>query len=80
MSSGERITVTQANKQVLHEILNDIENSSREESGYVVIDVRNPDEIAYTSKLVECVEPLPLPIIAQTARTLKRILVLQSQL
>jgi len=66
MSSGERISVTQANKQALHEILEDIENSSREESGYVIIDVRNPDEIAYTGKLAECVETLPLPIIAQT--------------
>lgn len=29
------------------------------------IDVRNEDEIEYTGKLSECVETLPLPLIAQ---------------
>jgi len=66
MSSGEPISVTRADKRALNEILEDVENSSREESGYVIIDVRNPDEIAYTGKLAECVETLPLPLIAQT--------------
>jgi rhodanese-related sulfurtransferase len=49
----------------LEEILEDIENGGREESGYVVIDVRGTDEIAYTGKLDENVETLPLPAIAQ---------------
>jgi hypothetical protein len=39
MSSGEPGQVTQVDKQGLNEILEDIENSSREEAGYVVIDV-----------------------------------------
>jgi hypothetical protein len=39
-------------KQALYKILEDSENSSREENGYVIIDVRNPDEIAYTCKLI----------------------------
>ena len=65
MSSGEPLQVTQLDKQGLNEIMEDIENSSREESGYVIIDVRNEDEIAYTGKLSECVETLPLPLIAQ---------------
>ena len=63
MSSGEPVTTI--DKQGLNEILEDIENSSREESGYVVIDVRGQDEIAYTGKLADCVETLPLPLIAQ---------------
>ncbi len=67
MSSGggEPLQVTQVNKAGLNEILEDIENSSREESGYVVIDVRNEDEIAYTGKLAPCVQTLPLPFIFQ---------------
>lgn len=65
MSSTEPPSVTQIGKAELNEILEDIENSSREESGYVVIDVRNPDEIIATGKLADCVETLPLPFIAQ---------------
>ncbi len=39
MSSGEPLQVTQIDKQGLNEIIEDIEMTSREESGYVVIDV-----------------------------------------
>eukprot|EP00557_Chaetoceros_sp_GSL56_P006195 CAMPEP_0176497252 /NCGR_PEP_ID=MMETSP0200_2-20121128/11622_1 /TAXON_ID=947934 /ORGANISM="Chaetoceros sp., Strain GSL56" /LENGTH=176 /DNA_ID=CAMNT_0017895247 /DNA_START=77 /DNA_END=607 /DNA_ORIENTATION=- len=59
------VAIKQIDKKALHEIIEDIESTSREESGYVVIDVRNEDEIAYTGKLSECVEILPLPLIAQ---------------
>merc|ERR1719354_364100 len=65
MSSEDPPQITQVDKRGFSEILEDIENSSREESGYVVIDVRNEDEIAYTGKVAECVETLPLPLIAQ---------------
>mmetsp|Transcript_28389 Transcript_28389/g.35109 ORF Transcript_28389/g.35109 Transcript_28389/m.35109 type:complete len:177 (-) Transcript_28389:138-668(-) len=68
MSSGgmtEPPQITQIGKDGLQEIIEDIEYSSRAEAGYVVIDVRNVDEIAYTGKLSECVETLPLPVIAQ---------------
>ena len=47
------------------EIIEDVENSSRQESGYIIMDVRNMDEIAQTGKLSPCVESLPLPYIAQ---------------
>eukprot|EP00979_Chaetoceros_neogracilis_P012862 scaffold3524_cov279-Chaetoceros_neogracile.AAC.1 len=70
LSSGSLATVSPfapgSTRRYVSSGVNDIENSSREESGYVIIDVRNPDEIAYTGKLAECVETLPLPIIAQT--------------
>jgi len=49
------------------EIIEDVSATSREESGYVIIDVRGHDEIAYTGKLDDCVETLPLPYIAQGA-------------
>jgi hypothetical protein len=88
MSSGERISVTQAkNKQALHEILEDIENSSREESGYVIIDVCNPDEILTilanwqsVLKLFHCLLLHKQAHSICPRRILKRILVLQCQL
>jgi len=49
------------------EIIDDVSSTSREESNYVIIDVRGQDEIAYTGKLNDCVETLPLPYIAQGA-------------
>eukprot|EP00569_Conticribra_weissflogii_P007259 CAMPEP_0171328068 /NCGR_PEP_ID=MMETSP0878-20121228/426_1 /TAXON_ID=67004 /ORGANISM="Thalassiosira weissflogii, Strain CCMP1336" /LENGTH=217 /DNA_ID=CAMNT_0011827893 /DNA_START=32 /DNA_END=682 /DNA_ORIENTATION=+ len=54
-------------KEAMMEIIEDIANSSREECGYVVIDVRGYDEIEYTGKLHEVVETLPLPYIAEGA-------------
>ena len=54
-------------KSEMTEIIEDVANSSREESGYVIIDVRGQDEIDYTGKLDDVVETLPLPYIAQGA-------------
>lgn len=48
----------------LEEIIEEVTNTSREESGYVIIDVRGVDEIRGTGKLNDCVETLPLPLIA----------------
>ena len=48
----------------LQKILNDITNGNGE-SGYVVIDVRGEDEVAYTGKISSHVHTLPLPLIAQ---------------
>ena len=48
----------------LEEIIEEVTNTSREESGYVIIDVRGEDEIRATGKLSPCVETLPLPYIA----------------
>ena len=64
-SSGDLPQIHQIGKAELEEILEDIENGGREETGYVVIDVRGTDEIAFTGKLNEKVETLPLPAIAQ---------------
>ena len=52
------------------EIIEDVANSSREEAGYVIIDVRGQDEIGYTGKLDDVVETLPLPYIAEGALTM----------
>ena len=62
-SSEELPQIQHIGKMELEEILEDIENGGREESGYVVIDVRGTDEISYTGKLNENVETLPLPAI-----------------
>lgn len=59
--------ITRINKEAMAEIIDDVSATSREESGYVVIDVRGHDEIASTGKLNDCVETLPLPYIAQGA-------------
>jgi len=45
------------------EIFEDLDESGREGSGYVVIDVRGEDEIAFTGKISKHAETLPLPII-----------------
>ena len=59
--------VQRIDKSAMKEIIDDVENSSREESGYCVIDVRGQDEVAFTGKLSEVVNTLPLPMIAEGA-------------
>jgi rhodanese-related sulfurtransferase len=54
-------------RAAMMEIIEDVVNSSREESGYVIIDVRGHDEIQSTGKLNDVVVTLPLPYIAQGA-------------
>lgn len=54
-------------RTAMKEIVEDVVNSSREESGYIIIDVRGVDEIEYTGKLNDVVETLPLPYIANGA-------------
>lgn len=51
----------------MKEIIEDVANSSREESGYIIIDVRGHDEVQRTGKLNDVVETLPLPYIAEGA-------------
>ena len=48
------------------EIVNDFESLGREASNYCIIDVRNPDEVAYTGSLAPGVPTLPLPILMET--------------
>ena len=50
-------------KQEMEDIVESLEQE--ENCGYVVIDVRGEDEIAYTGKLSPKVHTLPLPVIMQ---------------
>lgn len=63
--------IQRIDKTAMAEIIEDVANSSREESGYVVIDVRGHDEVQYTGKLDDVVVTLPLPYIAQGALTME---------
>uniref|UniRef100_A0A7S1DE33 Rhodanese domain-containing protein n=1 Tax=Cyclophora tenuis TaxID=216820 RepID=A0A7S1DE33_CYCTE len=47
-------------KEGMEAILQDYEESGRDESGYIVIDVRNQDEVVATGKLSPSVVTLPL--------------------
>ena len=58
-------------RKAMTEIIEDVSNGSREESGYVIIDVRGHDEVQDTGKLDEVVETLPLPYIAQGALSME---------
>jgi rhodanese-related sulfurtransferase len=59
--------IQRIDRAAMAEIVEDVANSSREESGYVIIDVRGHDEVQYTGKLDDVVETLPLPYIAEGA-------------
>ncbi|KAL7539573.1 hypothetical protein ACHAXR_009444 [Thalassiosira sp. AJA248-18] len=59
--------IPRIDRAAMKEIIEDVANSSREESGYVIIDVRGHDEVEYTGKLDDVVETLPLPYIAEGA-------------
>jgi rhodanese-related sulfurtransferase len=59
--------IQRIDKTAMAEIIEDVVNSSREESGYIIIDVRGHDEVQYTGKLDDVVVTLPLPYIAQGA-------------
>jgi rhodanese-related sulfurtransferase len=57
-------------REAMEEIIEDVANGGREDSGYVIIDVRGHDEVAQTGKLDEVVHTLPLPYIAEGALTM----------
>lgn len=59
--------IQRIDRAAMTEIIEDVVNSSRDESGYIIIDVRGHDEIQQTGKLSDVVETLPLPYIAQGA-------------
>lgn len=64
MGEGE-VTLTNIGKDEMEEILEDYEQGGREDSGYVVMDVREEHEIAFTGKLSESTITFPLQKIAQ---------------
>jgi rhodanese-related sulfurtransferase len=49
----------------MQEIIADFEQDGRVDSGYCVVDVRRPDEVAYTGKLCPSVPTLPVELIMQ---------------
>lgn len=64
-NGGEEITLTHIGREEMEEILEDVEHGGREDSGYVVIDVRNSDELAVTGTLGPNTYHLPLPVIIE---------------
>lgn len=66
MSSSSPPEVTSIDKAQMSELIQAVEDSTSESpSEYVIIDVRNVDEINFTGKLSPVVQTLPLPYIAQ---------------
>ena len=61
-SSAPRI-----HREAMEEIIEDVANGGREDSGYVIMDVRGHDEVAQTGKLDDVVHTLPLPYIVEGA-------------
>ena len=54
-------------REGMEEIIEDVANGGREDSGYVIMDVRGHDEVAQTGKLDEVVHTLPLSYIEEGA-------------
>ena len=57
--------INRVQKDVFSQIVDEYEAEGREASGYVVIDVRGEDEVAFTGKVSPNTYTLPLPLIAQ---------------
>jgi rhodanese-related sulfurtransferase len=69
-SSGpgnDESSITSIHLEAMKEIIEDVANGGREDSGYVIMDVRGHDEIAQTGKLDDVVHTLPLPFIVEGA-------------
>jgi hypothetical protein len=64
-SSGGEPQLQNIAKEEMEEIVEDYEQGGREESGYVILDVRQPGEIEYTGKLSPNTLTLPLQELAQ---------------
>jgi len=56
-------TLTNIDKEQMQEIIEDYEKGGREDSGYVVMDVREENEVAGTGKVSPNTHTLPLSII-----------------
>lgn len=61
-ASSSTPQITQIDKSQMNEIIQAVEGT---DENYVIIDVRNVDEIDYTGKLSPVVHTLPLPYIVQ---------------
>jgi rhodanese-related sulfurtransferase len=63
--SQQEIQLTNIGKEEMEEIIEDYEEGGREDSGYVVMDVRERNEVEYTGKLSPNTQTLPLSIISE---------------
>jgi rhodanese-related sulfurtransferase len=67
-SSAQPPQITSIDKSQMNEIIQTVEDGEQQQQQqqqYVIIDVRNVDEINYTGKLSPAVQTLPLPYIVQ---------------
>mmetsp|Transcript_19525 Transcript_19525/g.30130 ORF Transcript_19525/g.30130 Transcript_19525/m.30130 type:complete len:191 (-) Transcript_19525:55-627(-) len=62
---GEPPQIAQIGMEQMEEIIEDLNEAGREETGYFVIDVRGYDEVAYTGKLSEKVYTIPVQVIME---------------
>jgi len=62
-SSMSGPTPTNVNKEQMEGIIKDYEQGGREESGYVVMDVREKNEVAATGKVSPNTQNLPLSVM-----------------
>lgn len=62
--------VPKIDKTELTKIIEDTARKGRDKTKYVIIDVRNPDEVSQTGKFNEVVQNLPLPSISEGAFTM----------
>jgi len=58
-------TLTNIGKEQMEEIIEDYEQGGREDSGYVVMDVREENEVAASGQLSPNTQTLPLSVISQ---------------
>mmetsp|Transcript_55734 Transcript_55734/g.156399 ORF Transcript_55734/g.156399 Transcript_55734/m.156399 type:complete len:193 (+) Transcript_55734:56-634(+) len=63
--SQEQVQLRNVGKEEMEEIIEDYEAGGREDSGYLVLDVRELHEIEYTGKLSPNTQTLPLQMLAQ---------------
>jgi rhodanese-related sulfurtransferase len=62
-SGGDLPKIQQIGKDEMKQIIEDYENGGRDDSGYLVLDVRGEDEVMMTGKVSPGVITLPLPLI-----------------
>ena len=65
-SGGQQeIQLKNIGKEEMEEIIEDYEEGGRDDSGYIVMDVRERNEVEYTGKLSPNTQTLPLSIISE---------------
>lgn len=64
-SSSEAPPINRVQMDVMSQIVEEYESEGREGSGYVIIDVRGEEEVAFTGKISPNTYTLPLPLIAR---------------